>query len=362
MRVVSVLRGAEHTDTKSSFYGPFTIGDVNPSGDFIHVLDDATLLILLNELDTISDLTNYFTKKARFVRSGVRIFAAGEEEMLAEYVRHVDAKGEHEFVRRDDADWKAGDVACYDEGIYEEHLRDPRYLIRKKADQASYVWDKVIEAFTGPMLAGTTLVPDGGVFVLSDTERAVRFMALENRVMRRAHGDALMGAIRKSKETSRFFRAMIPAPSDENRKTGFFCMLLRYPADLDIPGGYKRYREVRCNMLEAYALGLMDRHRHLERVVGFAIEPPKREGEPLGSSEDIILLEPSSWTDELSAEAERMCAFYDILREGNFRLTQTSVTEYPVSKLPKPNPPSPAGLNRQQRRVLLAKQRRTPKA
>jgi hypothetical protein len=34
---------------------PFTIGDVDPSGPFVHVFDDATLDIVLSELDTVTD-------------------------------------------------------------------------------------------------------------------------------------------------------------------------------------------------------------------------------------------------------------------------------------------------------------------
>ena len=47
---------------------PLTIGDVDPDGPFIHVLDDATLDILLGELDTITDFTSYLTKKEAFIR------------------------------------------------------------------------------------------------------------------------------------------------------------------------------------------------------------------------------------------------------------------------------------------------------
>ena len=46
---------------KDEIVAPFVVGD--PSGAFIHVLDDATLDIVMQELDTITDLTAYLSKK-----------------------------------------------------------------------------------------------------------------------------------------------------------------------------------------------------------------------------------------------------------------------------------------------------------
>ncbi len=133
-----------------------------------------------------------------------------------------------------------------------------------------YIWDFLIEAFNGPLIAGTTIIPEGTILVLNDHERALRYMALENRTMRRAHGEAIIGAIEISRKSDRFFRAILPVETDLERQTGFFCLLLRYPTDLGI--SYERYREVRRNMLEAYALAVMDRHRNLKRVVGIALD------------------------------------------------------------------------------------------
>jgi hypothetical protein len=38
-------------------YPPFTIGDVNPRGNFIHVFDETTLDVVMHELDTVTDFT-----------------------------------------------------------------------------------------------------------------------------------------------------------------------------------------------------------------------------------------------------------------------------------------------------------------
>jgi hypothetical protein len=62
---------------------PFTVGDVNPNGPFVHVFDDVTLDIIMEEFDTITDLTSYLTKKETLIRSRRYVFATGEEELIA---------------------------------------------------------------------------------------------------------------------------------------------------------------------------------------------------------------------------------------------------------------------------------------
>jgi hypothetical protein len=77
------------------------IGDVDPDGPFVHVLDDSTLDIVLGELDTIVDLSAYLTKKEQLVRSGTLLTAAGEEDLLAYYMTHMNSSGEHDFTKPD---------------------------------------------------------------------------------------------------------------------------------------------------------------------------------------------------------------------------------------------------------------------
>ncbi len=77
---------------------PFVIGDFAPRRSFVHVLDDATLELLLGELNTVTDFVSYLDKKARFVRSGHLISAGGEDDLLSYYVGRMDGNGEHNFT------------------------------------------------------------------------------------------------------------------------------------------------------------------------------------------------------------------------------------------------------------------------
>lgn len=66
---------------------PFFVGDLFPQKTYVHVLDEITLDLLLEELNTISDFVAYLEEKERAIREGEILQAAGEEELLAYYFR-----------------------------------------------------------------------------------------------------------------------------------------------------------------------------------------------------------------------------------------------------------------------------------
>jgi hypothetical protein len=78
-------------------FAPFCVGDVNPDGMFVHVLDDGSLDIVLRELDTITDLTDYLSKKEELIRANLLGSAHGEEDLVAHYVTHMISEHEHGF-------------------------------------------------------------------------------------------------------------------------------------------------------------------------------------------------------------------------------------------------------------------------
>lgn len=96
LMVDSKLKGTEHLPSAPGFR-PFTVGNLDPSRGFIHVVDDATFDILLDTLDTIDDFTRYLSKKQALFEGPVRIIACGEEDLLARYLRGIDKDGEHGF-------------------------------------------------------------------------------------------------------------------------------------------------------------------------------------------------------------------------------------------------------------------------
>lgn len=306
------IKDDAHWNRSAHPVAPFWIGDVDSSGSFIHVLDDGSLDIIMNELDTITDFTEYLEKKAAFARSGRLGIAYGEEDLLAYYSIRINDEGDHDFTHPDEREWKTGEMIGLDGSHYNGFITNPQYVAKKRADQISYLWDALIRNFTEHMLAGTSIAPEGFEYDLKKSELAVREMALQRRFERRSHGEAIMGALEEGKRRQLFQRAMIPREGSKGRPTGFFLLTATYDEKFFEPkGGYDAYRRYRSGLTELYAQGILLRYEYLKRVVGFAMEPP---GSAHGSSEDILYAERGDWTEATKDEIRAACRKAGIMR------------------------------------------------
>ena len=183
---------------------PFTIGQVDPSRGFVHVFDDTTLGIVMGTLDTITDFVQYLTKKEQFMTGGTAVFAAGEEELLAFYLKDINADGDHDFIVPPDINGLA-----IQEGLWDEFIQSREYKAQQKANRISYVWDGLIEQFNTHILGGTQYYtsPPG----IEYSERNIRFLAREPRTRRRFLAQSLVDLIEKTPSNMR-------QTGDERRK------------------------------------------------------------------------------------------------------------------------------------------------
>lgn len=362
------IKGDAHASPSSKLFSPFAIGDIAPDGPFIHVFDEVALNIVMRELDTISDFTNYLEQKAILARSQRLEYAAGEEDLLAWYLTHLDGEGRKNFPKPDGSEWGDGDRVAIASGRYARLQEHPQYIAKKAADKISYVWDSLITAFTKHIVGGTIeRVGDFGGRTTSrlKTEIGVRYMAYESRFQRRMHGQAVIGALKRpTHENPRFFRAMLPSKGEG--ETAFGILVFGYPKEIRQKYDYNHYREVRSSMLMAYAMNIIRKHQHLKRFVGIAMEPPADARE--GCSEDMVFFEPREWTAELVAEAERLRNHYDVVREGRATESPMRDQEYPETlpdavyfldnSIPYHYQQPAARPNRQERRAQRARGRR----
>lgn len=320
-----LIKDDEHWDREKHRIDPFWVGDVDSSGSFIHVLDDGSLDIVMRELDTITDFTDYLEKKAAFARSNLGA-AHGEEDLLAYYSIRINSDGDHDFTHPEERAWKPGERIAIDGSHYNSFITNPQYVAKKRADEISYLWDALIHNFTEHMLAGTSIAPEGHEYDLKKSERAVREMALQRRFERRSHGEAIMGALEEGKRRELFQRAMIPGKESKGRRTGFFLLTARFDEKFFEPkGGYDAYRRYRAGITELYAQGLLLRYEHLERVVGFAMEPP---GSAHGSSEDILYAERGDWSEATKKRIREACAKAGIMRP-DYKEVEYNGSEFP---------------------------------
>lgn len=305
--------GAQHLTCHADGGKPLTIGQIDPAKGFVHVLDDTSLEIVMLTLDTITDFVSYLSRKEAFIVSGCLGWAAGEEDLLAYYLRNTNKAGEHYFPSP-----PAQGVVFLDEGLWGEFERHPQRLAQVEADAISYAWDALIETFSTHAFARTqyfTTHPD-----MRDQERMLRFLARESRTRRRMLACLLHEFIAQTPNKDyRAARIILPSHSGDPH---YVFLLLSEPEGRP----YDEYREVRRELLAAYCRVVKLRFPDAMDVVGIATET----GTDDRRSEDTVYLDARTWTEQDQVQAERFVADLGLLRE----ITRFSGVEREYPELP----------------------------
>lgn len=110
-------------------------------GQVVHNFTKEFTDIILTELNTISDFLKYLREKEQMISKNKSItILDGEKGLLGYYLMH-----ERSFVELSTADY-----AILQEGFWEELIKKPQFIAKKKEDEISYGWDEIINrAHTG---------------------------------------------------------------------------------------------------------------------------------------------------------------------------------------------------------------------
>jgi hypothetical protein len=260
---------------------------------FVHVLTEESLYILLRELDTVRDFTKYLGEKEDRIRGGLTvILEGGERDLLALFLQWG-----HAFPP--DAE---GTVAVAP-GHWDRLLGTAEYARRKEENQASYVWDQLIENVAAEALAGRLQIADGG---LDDIEAALRLMAAETRFARRLLGKAFLSFYELALAGRVTSRSVVGESG-----TAYIFMVAREDDE----------REVSLGALIARCLVFRGLHPDRKRVVGIVMD---RLTPGFFPGVGICLFEIDEWLPEHQQQFE-----YALNEVGVYRETvETRISEH----------------------------------
>jgi hypothetical protein len=243
---------------------PILFGDFGKG--FVHVFDDTSLVLIMNELDTVSDFVSYLMDKEALYKSGIRTELPGgaEEDLLALYL-HRGRQFPTEF-----------DLLVVTDGIWKEFTNKDEYKAKKRADLDSYVWDRLIDTIGKDVLQGNLEFGSS----LNESEKALRLMACESRFARRILGKTFKEFIDLSSQKKVRSR-MAVSPSD------IVYVFLAIPHGQD-----RRFRVAELGNRCFIARGL---HQKYPTVIGIATE---RYAPGQGFSFDIVYLHKPEWTEK----------------------------------------------------------------
>jgi len=231
----------------------------------IHVFTRDFTQIILDELDTISDFTNYIRAKESITKQDKQIIIlGGEEELLAFYLQNNKS-----FGRLNEATH-----VMIEQGLWERFQNSQEYRAKKDEDKISYIWDSIINR-----------AHEGSV----EYEKVARELARPNRFERRYLSKAYVdGQIRAESDTSYdVFRRTIAGSGVT------YCFVFG-----DDPEPRGRRRNMLLNMCWI-ARGTFKENR---KVIGIASEKQVRRMR----SYDFCLIDLPEWTEENQKQMEKL--------------------------------------------------------
>ncbi|MFZ2167273.1 MAG: SEC-C domain-containing protein [Minisyncoccia bacterium] len=326
---------------------PFTIGDLDPSKTFVHVLDDYSLLTLMKARDTVTDFIEYLQKKESLIRHRpYDFFSVGEEELLGVYLTHMNENGEHDFVFPVKEDVPAPNAIFLGPGPWEKFMGSDERKRQVESNRVSYLWDGLIEKIGYHALTGTQYhsAPDG----IKGTEKVARFMASEPRYQRRTLSMSWMNMFENTAPDQRRLRVHLAKEPDEAT-----YIFLLFPSQETTGMSEKSYREVRSGFLHAICMVARKTYPQIRHVVAIATECGIEETR----SEDFGYFDGSDWNDEMEKEAASLQKDLQILVKQEPMHVHSS--EYPDAtkvKRHKRNDPCPCGSGKKYKKCCIDKQ------
>ena len=290
----------------------FTLVDVDVNADFVHVLDDVSVYLILAERDTAPEFIEYLNARERAIRSGSLIGATGEDDILGWYLKTYEPGIGRRFKI------KADEKLFIMEGQYADLVSRPEYQQGKRADRVSYLIDDLIERLAAQPIAtvvGTDLVANDG-----DPEEVLRKLAEEPRVSRRGLAESLLDQAKRIPIGKHGRRVLLP----QDRSGRAYVSVMMHEVDVE---GHD-YRAVRRTILSAYAQVVMNEYPTLKEVIGIGTEA----GALAGKSVDLIYLDATDRPEGFEADAE---FFKKVLRSFDKRtmtVHRQRTSEYPAVK------------------------------
>lgn len=102
---------------------------------FVDVFDDAIIFLLLQALDTITDLVEYLSARERLFLEGTSSVVGSETDLLASYLWNN---------RSFDSLMKQSADVLVISGLWSEFANSEEYSAKTNADVPSYIWDRLI--------------------------------------------------------------------------------------------------------------------------------------------------------------------------------------------------------------------------
>ena len=309
---------------------PFRIGTINnDTSNFIHVFDDASYALVLEELNTIQDFIDYLEDRKQFLLTSKKIQATGECEILAIHLDaaiHGKKNGLTQLLTKDYGSF------LLDEGLWDEFTASTAYINWKKQTKISYFWDDLLKRTIEYIEKGQTFHTSHPT--IDGQSKLLYQMAKANRYRRARLSEGILSFFCNTPKDKRGTRIIM---SQEDPNIAFVLLLL--PKPNDVP--YEEYRSIRGEMLSDYCAITKADHPELLHVFGIAHATIGMNDD----SEEFAYLDATYWTNEDHEKAlhlKQEYADHGLLAERTATRIKRRMPEFAVKGKDR-NKPCPCG-------------------
>ncbi|MFD1837944.1 hypothetical protein [Paracidovorax cattleyae] len=300
LQINSSIEGRTHEQAA------FTIGVLDRSKHFVHVLDEFSLEVVMDEVDTITDFVQYLVAREAFLSdASMTVMATGEEQLMAVYISQGD-DSEHDFLP-DGIGPERPDLVMYDDSHYSGLKKRPEYVEKKLQDERSRAWDEMLERLI--RLGDPRLVHKEVNQPNHETEQGLRLMAAEPRFRRHLLTEALVEMLAAAAKEPKKRRARLFTTHEQPDLVYIFLVTPKLQTETD-----DEYRRARVAMLYLYCRSAKLKFPKANTFIGLGLDHPAKDYDM--SSEDVIVFTCDEYTSEQRAEVEKFRREFGILGSG----------------------------------------------
>jgi hypothetical protein len=280
----------------------FTVGAIEGARGWVHVFDEDSLSILLEELSTAANFVQYLNSKVRLLDDNKFRFAASELDIMAYYL------------------WNGGEFPPQngeyrlEPNLWAQVEASPDFLAGREENKVSQFWDGLIEYVTGHYLSET--LQFGNEMEMSEYERLARIMAMETRFSRRILAKAILERAEIARRTA--ISTLLPSTQPD---VNYVLFIGRG----DQGGNHEAYRADRALQLKTRCTAAKAVEPEKRYVVGIALDALGVRG----SSEDFMLFDTADWTKEDVEKAQKLREELGYFMPGKAVESQIIEDEYP---------------------------------
>lgn len=329
---IIVAHGAKEAcerESEQNVYGSlaitYTDGGSNPKQPFhieidkhnpIDILDSYNFSIILGELDTIRNFSNYLDEKLHAIAKFDSLQYCGEEDLLGHYLLNYDEETKRHIIGP-----KCDNVngVMIGEGEWYCFINTDLYKNTKNKDRISYFWDELIQRTCQNFLNGTL----GGNSNILRGHSAIFEMVKEPRFVRRALADKIFLAVTGFPDHPDQFTRQVTFLPSIFPNVGYVFFQLR------VPETYRKssdYLDKRRSLLEIACGAAKNKFPHLVKVIGIGMDAPKFAGEV--NSEDFIFIPCEIWTDEKRLYYEEQNKEWNFFGTPQLKQYNDSITQF----------------------------------